>query len=101
MGPTEIKRHARKLALRAARTAAAGLFGLVGAGFLIAAAWQAIADALSPIEANCILGAAFAAVGFAVFFWPKKKTKAPQFEVGANDLLQVFLTGLNTGRSIR
>ena len=99
--PSDLKEQARKLALRAARAAAAVLFGLVGAGFLIAAAWQAIADALSPMEANCILGAAFAAVGFAAFFWPKKKPKAPQVEVGANDLLQVFLTGLNTGRSIR
>ena len=101
MGPTEIKRQARKLALRAARTAAAGLLGLVGAGFLIAAAWQAVADALSPIEANSIIGVAFATAGLAVFFWPKKKPKSLPVEVDANDLLQVFLSGLNAGRSIR
>lgn len=101
MLPADLKKQARRLALRAAKAAAAALFGLVGAGFLVAAVWQAIADTLSPLKANCIVGGAFAAIGLVIFYWPRKEPKAPQVEVGANDLLRVFLSGLNTGRSLR
>ncbi|WP_341369044.1 phage holin family protein [Yoonia sp. BS5-3] len=97
----DIKNQARRLALRAARITAVAFLGLVGMGFLVATAWLAIADRLSPIAANGIVGSAFLAVAAVVFFWPKKKSQPPQVEVGAHDLVKVFLTGLNTGRSLR
>lgn len=53
----------RRTARRAAFGGAAGLFLLTGAGFLLSAAWLALAAARGAIFASLILGLALAGIG--------------------------------------
>ena len=55
--------NARRAARRAMFMMVAMLFVAIGAGFLIAAAWQAIALVTSPISATLIIGGANLVIG--------------------------------------
>ena len=96
-----IEAKARGVALRVARAAASALCATVGVGFLTAAGWSALADALSPALASLIVGGIFLMIAAAQYFWPKRKRAKPQPTVTSNDLVTVFLSGMRTGQSLR
>ena len=96
-----IESKARGIARDAARLAALGLCAAIGVGFLTAAGWHALADALSPVWAHLLVGATFVVIAALLHFWPKPQQAQPKPTVTSNDLVTVFLSGMRTGQRLR
>lgn len=108
--------RAEDSAARTARKAAlglgAGIFMVVGVGFLTVAAWMLISALLSPLHAATIIGATFLGVGLILVGFAASKTSdtvAPEPKQGPSrpaeemlpQMVAAFMSGIQAGRQAR
>ena len=102
-----IEDRAGAIAKRAIGLGLGAVFAAIGLGFLTNAAWVKLALELSAVDASLIIGGlyVFAALISATAVRKRKATPPPppvqRSGVDANELLAVFLTAAQTGRSMR
>lgn len=94
--------RARRMAARGARTALAGIFGIIALGFFTAAAWYAIDEAMhDPVWTSAIVGAGFGVVGLILWLANRQPPPPPPPQVDIADIIGVFLDGSRLGRQMR
>jgi FlaG/FlaF family flagellin (archaellin) len=86
----------------------AAVFSVVALGFLTAASWIAVADALDHLVAALAVGGVYLVIAIVLFLMARPRTTIDPEPTAANEarppappLFEAFMTGLRTGQSLR
>ncbi len=96
----------RSEARAASRMGLAAIFLAVGAGFLTAALYIALAAAQGTTVALLVIGGGYTAIGMGLVLWARSVAPTPRGEPAAGDIpvaamIEAFAVGMAAGRQAR